>query len=173
MATVLGTPPLVPQLGDGSAKGDLLLFPVKGKDARQLVLDHHAEASDLGAYLFLFRPNAAEAQALLGLAPTKDALEAVRIVGTKAHNPPHDTAAIVAWLTELNQLQPLGLSGIGTDFVEGGFEGAVKDPAAMAAKVNPFCPEFATNLAAAHEEDAHQAVQKWFATNRTFYFSWD
>jgi hypothetical protein len=166
-------PPLVPQLGDGSAKGDLLLFPVKGKEARQLVLDNHKEAFDLGAYLFLFRPNADEAQALLGLAPTKDALEAVRIVGTKGKNPPRDSAAIVQFLTELDRMQPFGLSGIGIGFVEGGFDGPVKDPAAIAAKVNAFCPEFATNLAAAHDEDAHQAVQKWFAANRNFYFTWD
>jgi hypothetical protein len=173
MAQRLGVAPLMPQLTDGAAKGDLLFFPVKGAEARELVLKHHAAAFDLGAYLFLFRPNDADKQALLGLAHTKDALEAVRIVGTTAHSPPHDTTAIVAWLTELDHLQPLGLTGIGLDFVEGGFDGPVKDPATIAAKVNAFCPEFAANLAAAHEEDATQAVQKWFASSRNFYFTWE
>jgi hypothetical protein len=77
---------------------------------------------------------------LIGLLPTTDKFEVVRLLGTNG-NGKHDNAEVVAWLRKLEQSQPFSVFAAGYDFVDLAFSEPLTDAPALAHELNSFCPD--------------------------------
>jgi len=137
------------------------------------VLDFHDRLEAMGSYLFLLEPIQEHDPDTLGLAPTTDKFELVRMVGTTG-NGLHSSAEVLAWLHQLDQAQPFQLVGVGVDFVQGAFVEPVRDPVGMAHNVYSFCPDFwLQGLGLFIKGDPEIEIAKYFASNQAFFFWWD
>jgi hypothetical protein len=155
----------------GELVPDAVMFHVNGGLDR--VLDFHERLAAKGSYLFLLEPVQEHGPDTLGLVPTIDQFEVVRIVGTNG-NGLHSSEEVLAWLRQLHQAQPFLLVGMGVDFVQGAFVEPVRDPAGMAHNVYAFCPDFWNQgLGLFSKGDPEAEIERYFAANQTFFFWWD
>lgn len=178
--------PILLRSGDAIAGG--VMFSVD--DGLAAIRSAHDELASLGAYLFILDRGtpavridppvdggvATELKAepdLLGLLPTTDKFEVIRMVGTNG-NSLHTGAEVIAWLRDLDQGHPFVLVGAGVDFVEGVFLKPVQDPDALARNVYAFCPDFwDQSLGLVQKEPAETGLARYFASERYFRFWWD
>ncbi len=159
---------------DDEPIADVVLFDSGPSGGLALVEAHAERFRAAGAYLFLHRHGFGATPDVVGLARTTDKLELVRMVGTDGANYGHDNAAVVAWLRELDRTEPFELTGAGEDFVEGRFRGDVKDPRALAPRIDAFCPDFvAQGLGLTEKGAPEDLIARWFGEHRAFFFWWD
>ncbi len=104
----------------------------------------------LGKECYLFRlnnsPGMDDATDRLALVPTADVYEVIRLVGTSGNGFRYNgkeltTTSIIGWLKELGKRQPLQITGIGADFIEGQYLTPVKNPDELAERIYKFCPD--------------------------------
>jgi hypothetical protein len=178
--------PILLRSGDVIPGGVMLLSP----DGLTALGGLHDQLEAFGAYLFIVEhgmppvqfgpgpdgavPAAREAEPdKLGLFPTTDKFEVVRMVGTNG-NRLHSAAELLSWLRDLDRSHPFVLVGAGVDFVEGVFRSPVQDPEALARNVYSFCPDFwDQGIGLTKEGPAEAGVAKYFTSERYFYFWWD
>jgi len=161
----------VPMLVAGEPVPGAVMFHVNNGLDR--VLDFHGRLEAKGSYLFLLRPIEEHGPDTVGLVPTTDKFEVVRIVGTNG-NGLHSSEEVLAWLRQLDQVQPFELVGVGADFVQGAFVEPVRDPARMAQSVYSFCPDFwDQGLGLFVKGDPEAEIERYFASDQTFFFWWD
>ena len=77
----------------------------------------------------------------VALFPRADPYEILLLMGTNGWNYGIGPDSIVAWLRALERDQPLVLTGIGFDWIEGQFTGGMGDAAALARRFYAFCPD--------------------------------
>jgi ankyrin repeat protein len=122
------------KLIEGSPAG----FVARGDRARQLVEKHQPELLAQGFYLFHSRDLLDRNGPVVALLPTGDVYRVITVLETNGMN---STEELIAWLRELEKKQPFSITGIGFDFLEGQFTTSIKDPAALAKRINAICPE--------------------------------
>jgi len=129
---------------------------------------------DYGAYLFLAEHGFKRKKDTLGLAKTTDKFKVVQLVGTDAINYDHDNAEVISWLRQLDRDEPFVLTGAGFDYIEGYFKKDVRDPRALARRINTFCPDFVDQgLALTEKGTPEDIIVRHFTASRTFFFWWD
>jgi hypothetical protein len=178
-------------LHDGSLIPGAVIFRVQNDSAIDSVLKLHHQLESLGAYLRVvehgspaaeFHSNPGEAAHdttipaepdLIGLLPTVDKFEAVRLIGTNG-NGKYGNDEVVAWLRNLDRTQPLVVVGAGYDFVEGAFVDPIRDPQALARAINTFCPDsWAAGPAFLEKGPPEPHIAKHLSADRTFDCWWD
>jgi uncharacterized protein len=113
-------------------------FAAHGDRARQFVEQHQAGILAQGFYLFHSRDLVRKNGPVVALLPTGDVYRVITVLETNGAN---STEELVAWLRQLEKKQPFVITGIGFDFLEGRFTTPIKDPAALAQRINAICPE--------------------------------
>jgi hypothetical protein len=134
-----------------------VVFPVSADVEPDELFELEPEARERGAYLFLAEPATGEDDYALGLAPTTDQFEAVRLVGTQATSGSPNNADIVAFLRETHAADPIIVDTITPDAVGARFKGPVRNPRALATRLYAFCPGVYEALAADIEADPEVA----------------
>jgi uncharacterized protein DUF4253 len=104
----------------------------------------------------------------VGLWPGKDPYEALALMGTNGDNYDIGTRQVIRWLKALEREQPFVLTGMGFDWIEARFTGPIRDPKALAHRLNEFCPDIVTQGTG----DVESLAQDLAAT-RTFFCWWD
>lgn len=169
-AALLGAPPqpLRSQAEDEQVKGGVS-FGVSQKKIEPILLRAHTNFLAKGFYLFRYdqgfgiggRPDK------VALLPTTDKYAVMAAMDTNADNYEIGTAGIIAWMKELEQEQPFGLTGIGFDYMEGHLTAPVKDPRGLARRMYQFCPDIVD-----HGVDTVEALAKELEKGK-LYFWWD
>ncbi|HTA94163.1 MAG TPA: DUF4253 domain-containing protein, partial [Polyangiaceae bacterium] len=128
-----------------------------------------------GAYLLLIRLGIDQPD-VLGLLPTTDKYDALRILQTNG-NSAHTHDEVVAWLKNIDRTDPWLLVGASYDAVDLLFVEPVHDPAALAKNVLSFCPDFyyqGIGLDPSnHGADPIVVIEQNFRTERLVHFWWD
>lgn len=152
----------------------VVLFETKPEAGAQIVESHRARLRPAGAYLFIYAHGFGIKPDFIGLAPTDDKLDLVRRARTDGVNYGHDNADVIAWLRELDRDEPFELTGAGADFVEGSFINAVRDRKRAAQRIYSFCPDFFDQgIGLTEQGEPHAVIERYFASNRAFFFWWD
>lgn len=159
--------------GDGELLEGVFLFEVMG-DAADFEWRHRSRLLEEGASLFVYQHGFGKGPDILGLAPTVDPFDVVRRVRTDAANYGHGNADVIAWLRDLDREEPFEVTGAGMDFVEGFFRAPVSDRKRLAVRIYAFCPDFVDQgLGLTEHGEPHELIERYFATNRYFFFWWD
>jgi hypothetical protein len=152
----------------------VVLFETRRNAGFDLVTTHQERLRASGSFLFVYEHGHGFKPDVVGLAPTLDKFDVVRRVQTDAANHAHDTVAVVAWLREIDRDEPFRLVGAGMDFVEGAFEGPVKDRRKLAERIYSFCPDFVDQgIGLSEKGEPHALIERYFVENRAFFFWWD
>ncbi len=125
-------------LGQMLVESRLAEFAGHGDPAREFVERHHAAILAQGFYLFYSRDIVSKSGDVVALLPTADLYRVIAALETDGQDSTDD---LIAWLRDLEEDQPFAITGIGTDFIEGMFTTPIKDPAALAKRINEICPD--------------------------------
>lgn len=158
----------------GGPLESVVLFETKPDAGAQIVESHRARMRPAGAYLFIYEHGFGREMDVIGLAPTTDKFELVRLAHTDGVNYGHDNADVVAWLRDFDRDEPFDLIGAGPDFIEGTFTNAVRDRKRAAQRIYSFCPDFYDQgIGLEDQGEPHAAIERYLAANRSFFFWWD
>lgn len=114
-------------------------FHLHSANAPAFDLDRvHADFSGRGVYVF---STAATKRDTIAILPTTDQYEVMLAMATNGANSGLSPQDIVAWMRDLEREQPYVLTGIGWDFLDGRFTGAVKEPEELAERMVEFCSD--------------------------------
>jgi Domain of unknown function (DUF4253) len=117
-------------------------FEVPTERADALLTAAQDDLLAMGSFLLRGEPEEdADATTRLLLLPTADPSEVMALMGTNGLNYDLATEDLVAWLRELEREQPFVLTGCGFDWLEGRFTTPVRDPVALARRLEEFCPD--------------------------------
>jgi Domain of unknown function (DUF4253) len=151
-------------LGKKLVEGSHAEFAAHSDSVREFVEQHQAEMLTHGCYLFYSRDIVSKNGDVVALLPTTDVYRVIAALETNGQNSTDD---LIAWLRELEKVQPFVIMGIGTDFLDGSFTTPLKDPAGIANRINAICPD--DSLSAAEKE---AQVDRLCMTNR-LHLWWD
>ncbi len=158
----------VDTLGD-SLRTAGFVVDVRAASAPQLIAAAQPRFLERGFYLFRSeqhygidsRPD------VVALFPGRDPYEILRLMGTNGWNYGFGPDSVVAWLRALERDHSFVLTGMGFDWVEGRFRGAIRDPDALARRFYAFCPDIVDQgtgsvAALAGELRTSQALYCWW-----------
>jgi hypothetical protein len=77
----------------------------------------------------------------IAILPTTDVAEVVQTMATNGNNYGIGQDEVIAWVRKTVKSQPIVFTGIGFDFLDARFTGAVNDPARLAKEVVELCPD--------------------------------
>ncbi|HUF28504.1 MAG TPA: DUF4253 domain-containing protein [Gemmatimonadaceae bacterium] len=115
-----------------------------------------------GHYVFRAERNfgiAGEADRV-GLLPTADQFEVVRLVGTRGREEGPGNGEIVAWLRALHAAHPFALTGVHEEWISGRFSAQPADPRQLANAILAFCPDVGVGEQATVEGLAREIVRR-------------
>jgi ankyrin repeat protein len=136
-------------------------FHLHSANAAGFDLDRvHADFVGRGAYVFTTDAAKRDTIAIL---PTTDKYEVMLAMATNGANAGLSPQDVVAWMRDLEREQPYVLTGIGWDFLDGRFTGAVREPEELAERMVAFCSDL---------EDP-EAVAARLRESGRFGFWWD
>lgn len=121
-----------------------------------------------GFYLFLSERGFGGQPDRLALFPRPDPYEILRLMGTNGWNYGIGPDSIAAWLKTLERDQPFMLTGIGFDWVEGRFQGDIRDVGALAQRFYAFCPDIVEQGTGSVD-----GLVRELRASRTLYCWWD
>ena len=104
----------------------------------------------------------------IAVLPTRDRYEAIAAMQTHGSNFGVGPGGVIDWIREVDRDEPLTLTGIGANFIEGFFLSAVKSPAKLAEKLIDICPDIV-------EQGSYdvEGLAREMKTSRRLLFWWD
>jgi hypothetical protein len=153
----------VPQ-GEGRA------FSLDSHTATRLLDGSHDPYLEAGLYLFRQERSfgLADEKDVLAVLATPDWRAVVRRMGTAGASRGVTTERIVAWLDEVQKVEPFVLTEVGVDYVAGRFARAPKDPAALARRIAEFAPDMVRG-----HKDPIAGLADLVGRERVLYLTWD
>lgn len=139
-------------------------FAAHANPVREFVEQHQAEIRAMGYHLFYSRDITSKNGDVVALLPTGDVYQVIEALETNGQDSTED---LIAWLRELEKVQPFLITGIGVDFIDGKFTTQIKDPTDITERINNICP--GDSLTPAEKAAASHRLQM---TNRLFLW-WD
>jgi hypothetical protein len=142
-------------------------FVLTHAGAEKLLAEHHQRLLQKGAYLLRHQrdPNGKEALALL---PTKDWADVIRAFQTNGANYDLMPEDIIKWMQKLSAKQPLVITGVSWDWLEGHFLGPVTESRKLARQMYKFCPDIVDQGV-----ESVKALAQSLEKDGRFFFWWD
>jgi ankyrin repeat protein len=136
--------------------------------AEKLIADHHQRLRDKGAYLFRHERDHRDTEDKLGLLPTREWTDLIRAFQTNGANYDLTPADIARWLENFSVQQPVVITGVGWDWLEGRITGKVANARKLAQQMYEFCPDI-VDQGVGSVKDLARALEK----DGCFFFWWD
>jgi hypothetical protein len=121
-----------------------------------------------GYHLVLAEPWVPGEDAEFVLFPTPDKFAVIAAVGTEGANYSVQSPDVIAWLRNLEKLNPFALCYCAHDLVGGDFLGPVKSAKKLAAQIAEFCPSCLDEGLETTEE-----LARAFSKSKAFLLRWD
>jgi hypothetical protein len=132
--------PWKPVPDHGLAAAEVVAYTLRGCDSEADLHDLQDRARQANAHLVLSEPWEPGEQAKLTLFPTADRFAVVAATGTAGANHNVSTADVLAWLRNLDKVNPFTLCFCGHDLVGGDFLGPVRKAGQVAEAMAAVCP---------------------------------
>lgn len=138
---VIGKSPLPLQAADGNVVTGGYALPIPENKARAFVTENQRRLLQEGCFVFHTKGQSKAGEATVAILPTTNVLDVVAAMQTNGANCQIMTEDIIKRLRHLSSKQPFELTGIGFDFLEGGFSSPVRNARKLAKWFLGFCPD--------------------------------
>ena len=143
-------------------------FSVPHAVGEKLIAEHHQRLLKKGAYFFRHHRDYRKVQDKLGLLPTREWSDLIRVFQTNGGNYDLMPDDIAKWLQKLSPQQPFVITGAGWDWLEGRFTSTIKSPRKLAHQMYEFCPDI-VDQGVGSVKDLARLLEK----DEYFFFWWD
>ncbi len=143
-------------------------FGMSRAEAERLLASHQRELLKKGALLFRHNRSDGHGEDKLGLLPTRDWTDLIRVFQTNGANFDLMPADIAKWMTKLSEEQPFIITGASWDWLEGRFTTEIMNPRKLAHKLYEFCPDI-VDQGAGTVKDLARLLEK----DGYFFLWWD
>ncbi len=143
-------------------------FGMSRVDAERLLATHQQELLKKGALLFRHNRGDGQSEDKLGLLPSRDWTDLIRVFQTNGANFDLMPADIAKWMKKLSEEQPFIITGASWDWLEGRFTTEIKNFRKLAHKLYEFCPDI-VDQGAGTVKDLARSLEK----DGYFFLWWD
>ncbi len=143
-------------------------FAVPRAVAEKLITEHHSRLREKGAYFFRYHRDHRDITDKLGLLPTRKWEDLIRAFQTNGANYDLMPIDIARWLEKFSAQQPVVITGVSGDWLEGRITGKITNARKLAKQMYEFCPDI-VDQGIGSVKDLARALEK----DGYFFFWWD